>query len=178
MVGGSLVHDRVDNTDQITSTHTYIQSVENWGLFAEETLKIDRLTVIPSGRFDHNSQGGESKNPRVQTLFDALPWLRFSASAARSFRVATIDEIQANPALRPEHGWTYDAGFEVHPGSCSLRATYFRANVTDLIQTTSGSVSAPVTSAANIGTARRQGVEIEISHVLNQYLREAWNYTY
>jgi outer membrane cobalamin receptor len=178
MVGGSFSHDREDNTDQIVSTHTYIRSVENWGFFAEETLKVDRLTVIPSGRFDHNSQGGDSQNPRVQTLFDALPWFRLSASAARAFRVATIDEIQASPTLRPEHGWVYDAGFEVHPASFSLRATYFRANVTDLIQTTTGAVSAPVVTATNIGTARRQGVEIAISHIVNSYFREAWNYTY
>ena len=175
VVGGSFVHDREDHTDQITSTNTYVRSVENWSFFAEEELKYyNRLTVIPSGRFDHNSQAGDSKNPRVQTMLDALSWLRFSASAARSFRVPTIDEIQTNPTLQPEHAWTYDAGFEIHPASTSFRATYFRANVTDLIETTTGTLP----SASNIGTARRQGAEIQIRHIVNEYFRDTWNYTY
>ena len=189
--GGNFIYDREDASDLIIPSNTFIRSVENWGLFAEETFRIDRFTVIPSGRFDHNSQFGDAKNPRVQLIADALPWLRFSGSAARSFRAPTIDDLyypftnfgtfdgvnfsyQGNPNLRPERAWTYDAGFEVHPDSFSFRATYFRANVTDLIQVTSD----PASTTVNIGTARRQGAEIQIDHVVSAYFREALNYTY
>jgi outer membrane receptor protein involved in Fe transport len=190
-VGGNFVHDREDSSDLITPSNTFIRWVENWGLFAEETFRYDRFTLIPSGRLDHNSQFGDAKDPRVQFIADALPWLRFSGSAARSFQAPTIDELyypftdfgtfggtdfsyQGNPNLQPERAWTYDAGFEVHPDSFSFRATYFRANVTNLIQTTTD----PASTTVNIGTARRQGAEIQIDHVINEYFRDGWNYTY
>jgi outer membrane receptor protein involved in Fe transport len=191
MVGGNFIHDREDSSDLITPSNTFIHWVENWGLFAEDTFRYDRFTLIPSGRYDHNSQFGDTKNPRVQLIADALSWLRLSGSAARSFRAPTIDELyypftsfgtfdgvqfsyQGNPNLQPERAWTYDAGFEVHPDSFSFRATYFRANVTDLIQTTTD----PASTTVNIGTARRQGAEIQIKHVINEYFRDDWNYTY
>ena len=191
VVGGNFVHDREDSTDHITPTSTFIRSVENWGVFIEETFKYDRLTLIPSGRFDHNSQAGDSKNPRVQLIADATPTLRFSGSAARSFRAPTIDDLfypltnfgcffgtcfsyQGNPSLLPETAWTYDAGFEYHPESFSFRATYFRANVSNLILTTTD----PASTTSNVGTARRQGMEIQIAHVVNEYFRDTFNYTY
>jgi len=186
-VGGNFVHDREDSTDHVTPSNTFIRSVENWGLFAQDTFRYGSFTLVPSGRFDHNSQFGDSQNPRVQLVEDVLPWLRLSGSSARSFRAPTIDDLyypftnfgggfsyQGNPNLQPERAWTYDAGFEVHPDSFSFRATYFRANVTNLIQTTTD----PVSTTVNIGTARRQGAEIQIDHRLNAYFRDGWNYTY
>jgi len=186
-VGGNFIRDREDNTDNVTPSNTFIRSIESWGLFAQDTYRYGNLTLIPSGRFDHNSEAGDSKNPRVQLVEDVLPWLRLSGSAARSFRAPTIDDLyypftnfgggfsyQGNPNLRPERAWTYDAGFEVHPDSFSFRATYFLANVTDLIQTTTD----PASTTMNIGSARRQGAEIQIDHRVNDYFHDAWNYTY
>jgi outer membrane cobalamin receptor len=187
LAGGTFIHDRLDSTDFITPTNSYIASVENYGFFLQDEMKWKMLTLIPSGRFDHNSQAGESKNPRVQLIADATDWLRFSGSAARSFRAPTIDDLftpftdfgggfsyVGNLNLRPERAWTYDAGFEVHAGSCSFRAGYFRANITDLIQTTPDLASTSI----NVGKAKRQGAEIEIHHFVNDYFRDSWNYTY
>jgi len=187
LVGGNFIRDRLDSRDHITPLNSYAASVENWGVFAQDTMRWNAFTLIPSGRFDHNSTAGDSKNPRVQAIADALPWLRFSASAARSVRAPTIDDLftpftnfgggfsyQGNPNLRPERAWTYDGGFELHQDSASFKATYFRANVNDLIQTTSDLASTTI----NIGSARRQGAEIEISQVVNAYFRHSWNYTY
>src|SRR5205814_403118 len=56
----------------------------------------------------------------------------------------------------------------------SFRATYFRSNITDLIQTTTD----PASTTLNIGIARRQGAEIQITQVVNDYFHHAWNYTY
>jgi len=78
--------------------------------------------------------------------------------------------------LRPETAWTYDAGFEVHADSHSFKATYFRANINDLIQT--AQVSAFVFQAINVGSARRQGMELQLDDVFNSYLSHSLNYTY
>jgi outer membrane cobalamin receptor len=184
VVGGNFIRDREDNTDFLAPPNTFIKSIENWGIFGQETLAYKALTLIPSGRFDHNSQVGDTSNPRVQVLADANSWLRFSGSAARSFRAPTIDDLflvvggafpfNGNPNLKPETAWTYDAGFEVHPDSFSFSATYFRSNIQNLIQVK------PITfdTVVNIGEARRQGAELQVSQYINNYVKHVLNYTY
>ncbi len=186
MVGGSFIHDRLDNEDRDTRTSSFIRSTENWGVFVQETFKWKSLTLIPSGRFDHHSQFGETKNPRVQLIEDATDWLRFSGSAGRSFRAPTLDELYTqdtgffttlgNANLRPETGWTYDAGVELHNERHSARATYFRANISNLIQTQQ--VSAFTYQSVNVGDARRQGMELQLEDVLHPVVRHSVNYTY
>jgi outer membrane receptor protein involved in Fe transport len=187
LLGGNFLHDREDNTDILSPANTFIRSLDNWGIFGQENFKYDFLTIIPSGRFDHNSQAGDTKNPRVQTIAEATDWLRFSGSAGRSFRAPTMDELFfvspyfiGNPNLKPETAWTYDAGFELHKDSFSFQATYYRADVSNLIQgvqSDPANLASPF-SSTNIGTARRQGAEIKIDHVVNEYFRDSWNYTF
>jgi outer membrane receptor protein involved in Fe transport len=180
-VGGTFLHDREDHHDRLASANSFLQWTENYGVFAQEEFHWETLTLIPSGRYDHNSRAGEFKSPRVALIEDAMPWLRFSGSAARSFRTPSLDELflasplfSGNAALRPETAWTYDAGFDLHADSTSFKATYFRTNLHDLIQ------PAPITfnSVANVGTARRQGAEVQLRHVLNEFFQHTANYTY
>ena len=198
-VGGNFITDREDSGDNITPANSFIRSVDNWSVFAEDTMRWKMLTLIPGGRYDHHEQFGDTTNPRVQLLADAMPWLRFSGSAARSFRAPTIDELyypftdfgvfdgvdstfQGNPNLQPEKAWTYDGGFEIHVQDYSFKATYFRANVTNLIQSVNnfipGNPDQLMSTSENVGTARRQGMEIQIDHTVNQYFKNALNYTY
>jgi outer membrane receptor protein involved in Fe transport len=97
--------------------------------------------------------------------------LRFSASAGRSFRAPTIEEANLNAALDPEKAWTYEAGFEIYRSSESFQINFFHADVGDLIQTSSS-------SAMNIGTAQRHGMEIQLHQVINNFFRDSWDYTY
>jgi len=191
VVGGNFIHDREDSTDDVTPANNFIRSVDNWSLFAQDTMKWNMFTLIPSGRFDHHGQFGQTSNPRVQLLADTTPWLRFSGSAARSFRAPTIDELyypftdfgtfngtdftfQGNPNLKPEKAWTYDAGFEVHVQEYAFKATYFRANVTNLIQAVNnfipGTPDQLMSTSVNVGKARRQGAEVQISRPGNMVL--------
>lgn len=187
MVGGTFIRDRLDSRDRITPANNYVAAVENWGVFVQKTFCWKILTVIPSGRFDHHSRVGESKNPRVQTMVDATSWLRFSGSAARSFRAPTLDDLytpftdfgfgfsyQGNPNLKPEKAWTYDAGFELHEDSSSVKATYFHSNVSNLIQTTSDFASTTI----NVGKARRRGVEVQVAQGMGPHFRHEANYAY
>ena len=171
LVGGSFTHDQEDFLDRLNGANSFSARVENWGLFAQDTMHWGALTLIPGGRYDKNSQFGDTTNPRAQAILDATDWLRLSGSDSRSFRAPTMDESQFNSALLPERAWTYEAGFELHESSKSFRANVFRAIVGDEIQSSTF-------SADNVGSARRQGVEIQIEHVINEYFRESWNYTY
>lgn len=171
LVGGSFTHDQEDVLDRLTASNSFSAWTENWGLFAQETLQWGAFTLIPAGRYDQNSQFGHSTNPRIQAIVEATDWLRLSGSEGRSFRAPTMDEWRFNPALLPEKAWTDEAGFELHGSSQSLRANVFRSHVGDAIQSSTF-------SAVNVGSARRQGVEIKIEHVVNEYFRQSWNYTY
>lgn len=171
LVGGQFTHDRLDSEDAVSPVNNILGSTENWGLFVQSSFRYRRISWVIGARHDHDSRGYESNNPRVQTMVDVAPWLRLSGSAARSFRVPTLDESMDNATLRPEKGWTYDGGFEVHEGSVSLQATYFHVNLTNLIQTTPSSV-------INIGEARRQGAEVSIRQAFHLRLKHQANYTY
>lgn len=189
MIGDSFNYDREDFEDLITPSNSFIASEQNWGVFAQETLHWKAATLIPSGRYDQNSQFGGTSNPRVQGLLDAADWLQFSASGGRSFRAPTFDERMpvpsenylGNPNLEPETAWTYDAGFELHESSKSFKANYFLANIQNTIQTFVPQDPADPQSslvAVNLDRSRKQGLEVQISHVVNEYFRDSWNYTY
>ena len=84
------------------------------------------LTLIPSGRYDHHSQFGETKNPRVQLMADAnnvlittpaittfagletalrARWTTAGIALARQPDIANVLDFQAGPrrvVLRPE----------------------------------------------------------------------------
>jgi len=180
-VGGNFIHDRDANNDRVDPTMSFRESIESWGFFAENNFHWKQFTLIPSGRFDHHSRAGDTTNPRVQGIVDATSWLRFSASTARAVRAPVIDELFAhdvgaigNPDLKPEKAWTYDAGFELHEDSESLRVTYFRANVSNLITASPSTENTFV----NVGKARRQGAEIEIADTRCTLFHQSLNYTY
>lgn len=188
-MGGNFIHDREDVQDFITPSNSFIKFVENWGIFAQETFRSGPFSVIPSGRYDKNSQFGDTANPRVQAMVDATDFLRFSGAAGRSFRAPSIDDVTpqpgfnylGNPDLKPETAWTYDAGFELHKSSVSLQATYFRANISNLIQTfVQQDPNDPLSPyvAVNLGKARRQGAEVTYRQGFNEHIRHQLNYTF
>ncbi len=187
LVGGTFIEDRLENRDETTPTSSYSGSLQNWGLFVQDTFQWKALSLIPGLRFDHHSTGGDSTNPRVQVITEVTPWLRVSGDAARSERAPTLDNLhatftdvgggvsyQGDPTLRSEKAWSYNAGFEIHEDSTSARLTYYHSNISDLLQTTPG----PVSTTVNVRDARRQGVEMEFTHPLGDRLRHSLNYTY
>lgn len=166
-VGGSYLGDRVDDTDRIVSTHTYLRSVENWGAFFQQVLRSEHCTFIPAVRHDRHSQWGASTSPRGTLAVRLTDRWKFSSTGGRSFRVPTLDElfsnrsILGNPDLEPETAWGFDAGIEGHlqgeDKAGLIRMTYFKSFIHDLIQ---GDASG---TFANVGKARREGVELEIA---------------
>ncbi len=173
LAGGTFLRDRLDNQDHTTPQKNVTAHVENWGWFLQETWSWSRFTLIPGVRFSNNSQFGPSTDPNIKGWVEVSDRLRFSGSAGRAFRAPTLDDvftpltflgdgfsIQGNAALRPERIWTYDAGFELHRDSASVKATYFRAIASDLIQTTGNVADAPV----NVDRVRRQGGEIAFNY--------------
>jgi len=171
LTGFSFTHDQEDVEDRLAPVHSFTGREDNWGVYAQHTTQWNALTLIPSARFDQNSQFGHTVNPRLQAMVNATEWLTFSASAARAVRAPTLDESRFNPDLNPEKSWSYDMGFVTHESSRTVRATFFLANASDEIQSSTF-------TANNVQNARRQGFELAIDHTVNDVFRDGWNYTY
>jgi iron complex outermembrane receptor protein len=117
--------------------------------------------------------------------------LRHALSAAwsafgrvgRSYRFVNVDEIYENDAffnaqfqiLRPQHALTHEAGAEWRGARQSLRATFFRTDVTDEIHLD------PFTTGVgntNLPPSRRQGLELEARWRALEALRLRAGYAY
>lgn len=106
--------------------------------------------------------------PRVEARVSPWPALALFASAGRSFRLPTFEElhfnagfVQGNPDLLPEDAWTWDAGVSLSsPGEVAmLRAAFFENRVSNLILFLPR--SAFLIRAENSGSALLRGVEVE-----------------
>ena len=148
LVGGEISFTIAqDNEDRVTPANNWLASVENWGVFAQDTMKWKNSYVDTEWTLRSQQSLRRYKNPRVALMEDATDWLRFSGDAGRSFRAPTLEDLYpastqnfafgsytGNPNLLPETAWTYDAGFELHQDSWSFKATYYRSNISNLIE--------------------------------------------
>jgi vitamin B12 transporter len=87
--------------------------------------------------------------------------------------------LAGNPALQPEVGHDFDIGLSIRQPSLvgfSVDVTYFRNDLNDLIQWRQ--VTPNYWSPANIGKARKQGIECGLSLNPAGNIRLAWSFTY
>ncbi len=88
--------------------------------------------------------------------------LRLKAAAGRAFRAPTFNDRfwqpGGRPDLRPEYGWTYDAGLAGQAGLVQAEATGFWSEITDQIVWTPN--AAGVWAPANLARVRSRGLEL------------------
>ena len=102
-------------------------------LFASAVVEAGRVTAFPAVRLDRVATPADSAlyalSPSLGLNVQPTPWrgLRVKASAGRAFHTPTFNDRfwqpGGDPNLRPERGWTADAGV-------SLRADVGRAALT------------------------------------------------
>ena len=88
--------------------------------FASAVLEVGRVTAFPAVRYDRvaapTGDALEAVSPSLGLNVQPTRWsgLRVKASAGRAFRTPTFNDRfwmpGGDPALRPERGWTADAG--------------------------------------------------------------------
>lgn len=104
-------------------------------LAQDEWFATDRLRVLAGVRFDRNSAFGEAWSPRVGLLYAATSKVRIRGSYAEGFKAPEFKDlymafsnrsagysIVGNPALRPEHSRSLNAGLEMDLFADWLRA--------------------------------------------------------
>lgn len=150
----------------VTSRDSYGTSLDgattrNWAVFAEDRIALDgeRLVLTAGLRHDENSAFGGATSPRATLVFFLTPSLKLRLAGGAAFRAPTTGELyypfSGNPNLKPERSRAYEAGIEIALSPrLTVEASYFRNDVTDLIQ------YVPQTyTNENVGRARMQGVE-------------------
>jgi len=145
--------------------------IEKWALYANDTMVMDRWSITPGIRYDHNSITGSFTSPSLGVTYRLGEETIARASAARGFTIPPLSWtsggslfLDPNPNLEPEKVNSYQAGVE----SAALRylwvkGTVFHHEVEDalLIEPFGGGPPAFNDIYVNRGDIRRQGLEIE-----------------
>ena len=136
-----------------------------WALFASDTIRWDKLTVIPGLRYDHLSVVDEDMlSPSLGLTYQLSDDTLLRASVGRGFRKPYQSLIEGdpwfhivNPNLESETIWSYQAGVETTKFAFArLKATLFDH------RSTKTWVNDPATWAwVNDGSYERQGIELE-----------------
>jgi len=158
------------SSKRATSRAAYLQMIA--------PLMGGALRVTPGVRFENHSAYSRQTNPKATVVYQALPWLKLSASGGRSFRAPTFNELIYSPSIEPETAHSYDAGAAVSLGSSmDAEATVYRMDFKELI------VWAPDNSGSWVpanaaGTTRSEGAEVSLIHRPAPWFTHTVSYAY
>ena len=170
----------------------------------DEWLASPRWLIIPSLRWDYNSEFGNELTGKLGTTYKITKDVRFKANVGTAYRAPTASElyfswhhtpnakmdvqINGNPNLKPEKALNFDLGFEMEKGKTFGKLTYFHNKVDDLIAI--DTVIRPIPNSGfpprrlatgtykNIDSATMQGIEAEMRQELGGGFSVRGLYTY
>ena len=168
----------------------------------DEWLASPRWLIIPSLRWDYNSEFGNELTGKLGTTYKITKDVRFKANVGTAYRAPTASElyfswhhtpnarmdvqINGNPNLKPEKALNFDLGFEMEKGKTFGKITYFHNKVDDLINIDTVMSRLPgfpprmlaTGTYRNIDSATMQGVELEARQALGGGFSVRGLYTY
>ena len=133
--------------------------------------RVGRVSLFPALRADVYAPSGSARraalSPQIGVNVALNGMLRVRASAGRAFRMPTLNDRfwapGGNPDLRPESGWTADAGVAVARSAFRAEATTFWTRARDLIVwSPDGALGGDVWSPENVARARTRGLEATV----------------
>ncbi len=154
------------------------------GGFVElQSRPLAGLSFAASARYDADDRFGDKATWRFAPAYTmAAIGTVLKASVGTGYKAPTLSELFvsfpafdffANPDLKPESSFGYDAGFEQPLGRFRIGATGFHNDIRDLIE-----ANAAGNSYANIGRATIYGVESFASWTLNERFSLRADYTW
>nr|HID59969.1 TonB-dependent receptor [Desulfobacterales bacterium] len=141
---------------------------ERWALYVNDTLIIDRWSITPGIRYDHDSIAGSFLSPSLGITCRLGEHTILRSTVATGFTLPPLSWtaggslfIDPNPSLDPERIWSCQAGVESSASKhLWLKATLFRHELKGALKRTEhndGSSDIFV----NEGEICRQGLELE-----------------
>lgn len=168
------------------------KNVNSYATYIEDLWQVhDKLLVIPSIRWERNSQFGSATTPKIGVTYAINNAWRFKANYGKGYKAPTLSElymemhrsmgpmvvnVYGNPKLQPETTRSYDFSLEMEKGKNFGKLTYFNNNVTNLISTED--LGGNTYTYVNINKAKLRGVEFEIGrHITDRWtFKASYNY--
>ncbi len=171
---------------------THGQRLNN-DVYLQQQLTWKTLSVIAGGRFNHNSDFGNTGVPRVVLSWQAwngneiFSGTRFRFSYANGFKEPRLEETFAGPpytqpnlGLRPEHVRAFEAEFQqgFFQGKYELTATYFNNLFHDQINYVTVDPVTFIGEYVNVNRAIAHGAEVTLRAKIRSRLLLDTAYTY
>ncbi len=149
----------------------------------------DAVSLAAGLRYDDHSRFGNATTLGANGTVKLAQNLRLRASYGEGFKAPTLFQLLSdygNAALRPERSRSYDAGLEYKSGPVTAAVTLYRRDSRNLIafvscfgQTTAICANRPFGTYDNVGRARAEGAEAELTlHPSSTFtLRSLYTYT-
>ncbi|RUO98462.1 TonB-dependent siderophore receptor [Hyphomicrobium sp.] len=187
--GYALVTGAEHQNEQLNGPDVFAGEWNN-GVYSElQAEVIHNLFVATNVRYDDNENFGGHTTWRVApTYLIEATGTKIKGSIGTGFKAPSLSQrfqdypaffFYGNPDLKPEENTGYDVGFEqqIFGGCAQFGATYFRNDLTDLIETTYDPTTF-ISTYANVGKAKTDGVEAFVAADLTTDLRMRADYTY
>lgn len=195
--GGEYRQNKVEGTRLSDGVHQVSQSgngivsnkyysdkeINTWAGYIQDEWQVnDKLLVIPSVRYDHDSSFGGEVTPKIGATYFISDNSRVKANWGKGFKAPTISElymamhramggqtvnVYGNPDLKPEKSTSWDISFEAEKDNNFGKLTYFNNDVKNLITTKQIGSSYYDQSYVNVDEAEIDGVEMEIGRNLD-----------
>ena len=184
VLGLDAGHGKLDQTLQagsllqsmgLPATSSTHPDIDRRAIYANDTIVIDRWSITPGIRHDHNSITGSFTSPSLGVTYRLGEDSIVRASAARGFTIPPLSWtsggalfLDPNPSLEPEKVWSYQAGVETAAlRHVWLKATAFRHEVEDALTKEPFGGGPPTFNdlIINNGEIRRQGLELQAETV-------------
>jgi iron complex outermembrane receptor protein len=194
-------------TDRYTSEQTRKGYVSKLGVFVQDQMTLDDLTLSLAGRFDywqtHGSQSdtlagqpegdyserdGTEFSPKLSLLYKIIPSLNMRASVGKAFKLPELFEFYSsskrgtktywgNPNLKPETVLGYEFGLDYYFSNNSFLKTTLYYNTAENF-IYSVQRDALNSDKMNIDEVVTQGVEVEARYTPISNLEFSASYTY
>ncbi len=170
--------------EEAKSTKWGSQILYRGGGWIEMLTPVFREMVVHGGvRFDRHEKWGIQISPSFGLSYAIQPHIRLRASAGRVFRAPTFTELfyrddynQGNASLKPETGWSAEAGLIYDQNRNRAEITFFFRDEKDRIQWVrkNGEI---VWQAENISLAQTTGIAIAQEVTVNEQFHLSGYYT-
>ncbi|MGA1790431.1 MAG: TonB-dependent receptor plug domain-containing protein [bacterium] len=149
------------------------QTLENWGIFANDTVAFDYFSFTPGIRYDYTNTNGDFLSPSLGMVSRVAEKTILRGYVARGFNIPPLPSTfmagmnyVPNPDLQVEKIWSVQVGIE----STAIRyfwfkTTLFRHNIWDAITSETILADPNKFTVVNKAKQRRQGIEVELKTV-------------